>query len=255
MAQQNDLLQTVLTGIENQDPQIVGILVAIVVVFVTILLLLRQRSQNKRQGILLLGICDSGKTLIFSRLIHQQFNTTFTSIKPNAADYSVSAKNKKLKIVDLPGHERIRGQLLDEFKSMARGIVFVVDSGTLQREIKEVAEYLYTLLSDKTIASNAPPILILCNKQDLTFSKGAKIIRKQLEKEMNTLRITRAAALQGTEDTGNNNSFLGKQDKDFDFADLKPLKVDFAECSALGESDNTDKAHLDDLYGWMTKVA
>ena len=36
MAQQNDLLQTVLTGIENQDPQIVGILVAIVVVFVTI---------------------------------------------------------------------------------------------------------------------------------------------------------------------------------------------------------------------------
>ena len=61
--------------------------------------------------------------------------------------------------------------------------------------------------------------------------------------------------MQGTEDTGNNNSFLGKQDKDFDFADLKPLKVDFAECSALGESDNTDKAHLDDLYGWMTKVA
>ena len=71
----------------------------------------------------------------------------------------------------------------------------------------------------------------------------------------NTLRITRAAALQGTTDTGNTNTFLGKQGKDFDFMDLKPLKVEFAECSALGEDKDKEKAQLGDLYSWINRVA
>lgn len=69
------------------------------------------------------------------------------------------------------------------------------------------------------------------------------------------MRLTRAAALQGVGDTGNNNSFLGKRDKDFDFSDLKPLKVDFAECSAIGKDNNENKADLDELYNWLAKVA
>jgi len=243
-------------GIENQDPLIIGVLVGVIVGLLTLIyLFVRSRSENKRQGILLLGICDSGKTLIFSRLVHNDFKETYTSIKANTGEYAIPEKNKNLKVVDLPGHERIRGQMLDEFKSLARGIVFVIDSGTLQKEVKEVAEYLYTLLSDRTIASNAPPILILCNKQDLTLSKGAKVIRNQLEKEMNTLRITRAAALQGVGDTGANNAFLGKQGKDFDFMDLKPLKVEFGECSALGEGKSTENPELSDLYTWINRVA
>ena len=44
--------------------------------------------------------------------------------------------------------------------------------------------YLYTVLSDNRISSLAPPVLIACNKQDMTFSKGAKVIQSQLEKEM-----------------------------------------------------------------------
>ncbi|XP_005094006.1 signal recognition particle receptor subunit beta [Aplysia californica] len=256
MAGASELVETVVQGIERQDPAILGVLIAIIVGFITVLILIvKSRSQNKRQGVLLLGICDAGKTLIFSRLVHKGFKETYTSIKANSGEYAVPEKNKNLRVIDLPGHERIRGQLLDEFKSLARGIVFVVDSGTLQKEVKEVAEYLYMLLSDRTVSSNAPPILILCNKQDLTLSKGAKVIRKQLEKEMNTLRITRAAALQGVGDTANNNAYLGKRDKDFDFADLKPLKVDFAECSALGEGKSTDNPQMDDFYSWISNIA
>jgi len=251
----DEFFDILIKGVENQDPGILTVLFAVIIGFIGLLFLLRSRSQNKRQGILFLGICDAGKTLIFSRLVHNGYKETYTSIQANSGEYDVASKSKRLKMIDLPGHERIRGQFLDEFKSLARGIVFVIDSGSLQKEIKEVAEYLYTLLSDKTIASNAPPVLILCNKQDLMSSKGAKIIRSQLEKEMNTLRITRAAALQGVGDSGNAASFLGKQGKDFDFSDLRPFKIEFAECSALGETSDKENPNLKSLYDWINRVA
>ncbi|BFZ22846.1 hypothetical protein BsWGS_25885 [Bradybaena similaris] len=220
-----------------------------------VVLIVKSRGKSKRHGVLLLGICDAGKTLIFSQLVYNKFKQTYTSIKVNSGDYEVTEKKKKLRIIDLPGHERLRGQLLEEYKSLARGLVFVIDSGSLQKEIKEVAEYLYTLLSDRSLSSNTPPILILCNKQDLTLAKGAKVIRSQLEKEMNTLRVTRTAALKGVGDTANNNTYLGKRDKDFDFSDVKPLKVEFAESSALGKGQSSQEPELGELYRWLARVA
>ncbi|CAG5116499.1 unnamed protein product [Candidula unifasciata] len=243
-------------GLESGDPTVLGIIIGIVVGILTlVLVIVRSRGKSKRHGVLLLGICDAGKTLIFSQLVHKAFKQTYTSIKINSGDYEVTEKKKKLRIIDLPGHERLRGQLLEEYKSLARGLVFVVDSGALQKEIKEVAEYLYTILSDRTVSSNTPPILILCNKQDLTLSKGAKVIRSQLEKEMNTLRVTRTAALKGVGDTANNNTYLGKRDKDFDFSDVKPLRVEFAECSALGRGQSSEGPDLGELYRWLARVA
>ena len=47
-----------------------------------------------------------------------------------------------------------------------------------------LCRYLYTILSDRVISQNAPPVLIACNKQDLTLCKGAPLIQKMLEKEM-----------------------------------------------------------------------
>nr|KAG5698995.1 hypothetical protein BaRGS_033508 [Batillaria attramentaria] len=143
--------------------------------------------------------------------------------------------------------------MMDEYKGLARGIIFVVDSGTVQKEIKEVAEYLYTILTDRTISQNAPPVLIACNKQDLTLCKGASVIKNMLEKEMNTLRVTRSAALQGIDNTANNNTYLGKRNKDFEFADLKPLRVEFAECSARGKSEASD-GDLKAVLEWMTRI-
>ncbi|KAH9495104.1 hypothetical protein Btru_018166 [Bulinus truncatus] len=184
---------------------------------------------------------------LYSQLTCKKFKMTYTSLKPNVGEFALSEKKKKIRVIDLPGYERQREIYFEEHKSSARGIVFVLDSATLQKEIKEVAGYLYTILSDRVISSNAPPLLILCNKQDLTFSKGANVIRSQLEKEMTTLRITRSAALKGVGDTANNNAFLGKRDKDFDFADVKPIKVEFVECSVLTPD-------MQQLYAWLNKV-
>ena len=70
----------------------------------------------------------------------------------------------------------------------------------------------------------------------------------------NTLRVTRSAALQGTDSTSSNNTFLGKRGKDFSFTDLKPFKVEFIECSARGKKDET-QADLVNVEKWLARLA
>lgn len=89
-----------------------------------------------------------------------------------------------MKIIDIPGHERLRGRYFDQFKNIARGLVFIVDSLEIQKDVKDVAEFLYNCLSDSTVRSYSPPILILCNKQDEPTAKGSAVIKTLLEKEM-----------------------------------------------------------------------
>lgn len=48
-----------------------------------------------------------------------------------------------------------------------RAIVFVVDSSIFQKEVKDVAEFLYSLLTDSVVMQNAPNMLIACNKQGM----------------------------------------------------------------------------------------
>lgn len=208
-------------------------------------------KRSKKQAILLTGICDAGKTLLFSQLVQKTFKETYTSIKINTASFELPKKRKTLTVIDIPGHERLRAQAMEENGHLARGIIYMIDSSTYQKEIKNVAEYLYVMMCE-SLASNAAPLLVACNKQDLTFSKGAKIIKSSLEKEINTLRMTRSAALEGHSTTSNNNTFIGKPNKDFDFADISPLKVDFVECSALNKED--DSLGLTQVYEWLEKI-
>ena len=70
----------------------------------------------------------------------------------------------------------------------------------------------------------------------------------------NTLRVTRSAALKDISTSGNNNTYLGKRNKDFSFADLKPIKVEFAECSALGKDENSEP-DMEQIEDWIVKVA
>lgn len=93
-----------------------------------------------------------------------------------------------------------------------RAIVFVVDSAIFQKEVRDVAEFLYVLLTDTVICRNAPALIVACNKQgertsllgnrpathlfcvqlcllvlcftDITMAKSAKLIQQQLEKEL-----------------------------------------------------------------------
>ncbi|KAM9853639.1 signal recognition particle receptor subunit beta [Aulostomus maculatus] len=242
--------------LEDQDPFfLIGIVVALAVVVITcVFLKYFLTSKTVQSAVLLVGLCDSGKTLIFSRLLSAKFKRTQTSITDSSAPYK--AKNDRgstWTLIDLPGHDSLRPQYLEKFKSAARAIVFVVDSAIFQKEVRDVAEFLYVLLTDTVVSRNAPTLLVACNKQDITMAKSAKLIQQQLEKELNTLRVTRSAALSAQDGSNGGSMYLGKKGKDFEFSQL-PMKVEFLECSARGCKGEEGDADIESLERSLSKL-
>ncbi|KAM7357098.1 signal recognition particle receptor beta [Cochliomyia hominivorax] len=220
------------------------ILVAMIVGFIAVALfvILRKRS-SARRDFLLTGINEAGKSSIFMRVLHNKFPETFTSIKENVGDYKIGGLTGRL--VDIPGHYRVRDKCFDEYKKTAKGIIFVLDSVTVQKDIRDVADALYTILTDP--ATLPCSFLVLCNKQDLATAKSVQVIKTSLEKEMNIIRDTRSRKLQSVgEDDANKPVYLGKQGKDFEWSHL-PQNIQFYECSAKD-------GELSNLTDWMDRM-
>ncbi|CAL8332766.1 unnamed protein product [Boreogadus saida] len=242
--------------LEYQEPRlIIGLVVALAVVVITVVFLKYfLTSKTVGTAVLLVGLCDSGKTLLFVRLLSGKFKRTQTSITDSSAPYK--AKNDKANtwtLIDLPGHDSLRSQYMEKFKSAARAIVFVVDSAIFQKEVRDVAEFLYFLLTDAVVSRNAPTVLVACNKQDIPMAKSAKLIQQQLEKEMNTLRVTRSAVLSAQDGSVGGSVFLGKKGKDFEFSQL-PMKVEFLEVSARGGKGEEGEASLESLEKSLARL-
>ncbi|CAJ0929404.1 unnamed protein product [Ranitomeya imitator] len=255
----------------RQDPTVLSVVAALVVVLLSLVIwrLLRGR-QSSRRAVLLVGLCDSGKSLSSSagyavqhwhllsvaNFLNGKFRQTQTSISPNSSIYrGKNEKSSSFTLVDVPGHESLRLQFLDQYKTSVRAMIFVVDSSSFQREVKEVAEFFYQILTDATLLRNNPPILVACNKQDISMAKSAKLIQQQLERELNTLRVTQSAApstLEGTNSPATTQ--LGKKGKDFEFSQL-PLKIEFLECSARDGKEEEGDANLGNVEGWLAKLA
>ncbi|KAG6800343.1 signal recognition particle receptor subunit beta [Apis mellifera caucasica] len=232
----------------NVDSQFMAVIAAVIVIIITIVLFaIWHKRRSIGNSILLTGLSDAGKTLIYAHLLCSKFVKTHTSVKENIGDIIIN--NRSLKIVDIPGHERLRYKFFDQFKLSAKGLVYVIDSVTFQKDIRDVAEYLYNLLSDSIIQKK--PVLILCNKQDQTMAKGSVVIKTLLEKEMNLLRMTKTSQLEAT-DASATNIFLGKQEKDFDFSHLD-INIEFAECSAYNKDSETS-ADMEQLNNWLKKI-
>ena len=178
------------------------------------------------------GPCDAGKTLMFSQLIHGKPIETFTSMQENLGVYDLPSKTYEM--VDLPGHERLRYAALDKYKESGLGVIYVIDASKFKQQIRDAAEFLFRILSDPVMHANRTPVLVACNKQDVSLSaKGASVIEREVTKEIGLLRETHARLLDGTSDeaTGSiNHIFLGKEGKDFEFSDLKS-KVFIYFCS------------------------
>lgn len=87
---------------------------------------------------LLAGLCDSGKTLLYSLVLSGEEVESFTSLKANFG--FLTLQTGIVRLVDLPGHERLRLRLLETYKNTTKALVYVIDSATVQKEIKDVAE-------------------------------------------------------------------------------------------------------------------
>ncbi|XP_035298052.1 serotransferrin [Cricetulus griseus] len=242
--------------LQQRDPTLLSVAVAVLAVLLTLVFwkFIWSRKSSQR-AVLFVGLCDSGKTLLFVRLLTGHYRDTQTSITNSSAAYKVNNnRGNSLTLIDLPGHESLRLQFLDRFKSSARAVVFVVDSATFQREVKDVAEFLYQVLIDSMGLKKTPSFLIACNKQDIAMAKSAKLIQQQLEKELNTLRVTRSAAPSTLDSSSTAPAQLGKKGKEFEFSQL-PLKVEFLECSAKGGRGDAGMADIQDLEKWLAKIA
>ncbi|KAG8301046.1 hypothetical protein J6590_061473 [Homalodisca vitripennis] len=158
-----------------------------------------------------------------------------------------------LRVIDIPGHERVRFKFFDQYKAIARGIIFVIDATTIQKEIRDAAELLYTILTDAAIVSAAPRVLVLCNKQDQTLAKGSQVVKSLLEKELNLLRSTKASQLSSIEGSTAQVT-LGTPDKEFQFAQLAPISVEFAEGCAFNSTPET-QAELKSVHKWVASIA
>lgn len=236
----------------NNEMQGLLIAAAVVIFSLIVLFILYKRTKKSKRIVLITGLCDSGKTLLFSRLLHNKSINTQTSIKENTGDYFVNGKS--LKLIDIPGHERLRDKFFDQYKSLSRGIIYVIDSQTFSSEIRDIAEFLYNILTDPSVSGSKLNLVVLCNKQDLPKVKGCILIKSQLEKELNTLRVTKSSQLDSVDPKAKKQVLLGDENAPFNFDALDNLYVEFLESNNYGK-DNTDDCNVNDLKKWLLKIA
>ncbi|KAJ7581108.1 signal recognition particle receptor beta subunit-domain-containing protein [Mycena floridula] len=132
-----------------------------------IILLTRKNLKSKGNALLLVGAPDAGKTSILSMLAYGEALPTHTSIQVNSAIAPFSAT--PMKVIDVPGHPRIRDQFAD-YLANTKFVGFVVDANTISRNGAAVAEHLQSVLHALTSLppSQSPPsLIIIAHKSDL----------------------------------------------------------------------------------------
>lgn len=205
------------------------------------------RKRARGNTLLICGPCESGKTCLFGQLLHKKSVETYTSAKENTGHLKVPGR-APLPVVDVPGHERLRVKYLEEYKNQVKAIIYVVDSSTLQKQLRDTAEYLFNIVTNPVIYAKRPKIMVVCNKQDLSLAKGKNVIQKELEKEMELLRGTHSRTLQETNDQSVERVEIGQDGAEFQFHHL-PMKVEFCELSAQSSES------LDGLKNWAYSLA
>lgn len=209
--------------------------VLLVTLFFLLLVARAAFRRKKPDTILLVGLSGAGKTALFYQLRDGSTHKgTVTSMEANVDRFilhSESIKQEKIKpvrIVDVPGHLRLRSKL-DDFLTEAGGIVFLVDAADFMPNVRETAEYLYEVLSKAWLVMKKVPVLVVCNKMDKVTAHSTDFIRKQLEKEIDKLRVTRNAV--SAADMASEVS-LGKEGESFKFSQCVN-KVTVVEASVI----------------------
>jgi len=185
--------------------------------------LLGKRSRG--QLALILGQCGAGKTALFFRLRELAEVATVSSLKPlrDTMQIKESADGEPIgtiEVMDYPGHSRLRGKLQEHLKE-ARCIVYVVDSEN-KSQLKDVAEHLYELMTLPDINELHIPILLALNKVDLTAARTEKFIIDELDREIEVMRQSRAATLEGQDSA---DSYLGIDGEKFKILEHAPCPV------------------------------
>ncbi|KAL0066414.1 hypothetical protein AAF712_006456 [Marasmius tenuissimus] len=188
----------------------------------------RRTSTARGNALLLVGPPEAGKTAILSELVYGQTVPTHTSLQTNVSLMNLPGKKHPIKVVDVPGHPRIRDQFRD-YLSEAKAIVFVADANLVSRNGAAVAEHLHSVMQallSLPPSHKLPTLVILAHKADLvktsaTSDSSALAIdrmQKVLQRELEKRRLAQTGGM-GV-DT------LGSEDEKSDISGL--------ECSSPG---------------------
>ncbi|KAF8891322.1 signal recognition particle receptor beta subunit-domain-containing protein [Infundibulicybe gibba] len=153
-------------------------------------ILAKRKTASRGTALLLLGPPDAGKTSILSTIVYSQTLPTHTSLQPNTSIVVLPESKKSIKVVDIPGHPRIRDQF-SEHLSDSRAIVFVVDASTISRNGPAVAEHLHNILHALTSLppSQTPPtLLILAHKADLLKTPASSLTAASVDFAINRVK-------------------------------------------------------------------
>ncbi|CAH8386695.1 unnamed protein product [Eruca vesicaria subsp. sativa] len=220
----------------------IGVLLFTTIFFFFFFFSIRLFRRTKSNTVLLSGLSGSGKTVLFYQLRDgSSHQGSVTSMEPNEGTFVLHAENtrktKPVHLVDVPGHSRLRSKL-EEYLPRAAAIVFVVDALEFLPNCRAASEYLYDILTNASVVKNKIPVLLCCNKTDKITAHTKEFIRKQMEKEIEKLRVSRSAV--STADIANDLT-LGVEGEVFSFSHCLN-KVTVAEASGItGETEQVQE--------------
>lgn len=209
-------------------------LLATFLVIVIVYLFTRRRGKSTNV-VLLTGLSGAGKTAIFSKIIFNKQKKSFSSLRENEADN----KDLNLKLIDLPGADRLRDLFWEQFRSKAKHVIIVLDSTDIDSKIRDLSDHLYKILSDSIVHKNNIKCTIACNKQDLPGAKSKDEIKSCLENEINALRVTKKGQLGKTSNEEDDDLIAKRFSPDEDLT-LDLLQVDLIHTS-MHKLDNLMK--------------
>ncbi|KAK2947648.1 putative ADP-ribosylation factor J [Blattamonas nauphoetae] len=133
------------------------------------------KKQEKKMGMLVLGLDNAGKTTILAQLADEEI----TSVAPTTGFNvkTVQHAGLTMNVWDIGGQKAIRKYWKRYFKN-ADCIIFVVDS-TDQPRLEEAAVEFSQLLTEPELKGH--PILVFANKQDLSGASTAAEVATALD--------------------------------------------------------------------------
>ncbi|KAK7467342.1 hypothetical protein VKT23_004399 [Stygiomarasmius scandens] len=254
--------------LSSQMLMLASLLAAIIVVIILVFIS-RRKSQSRGNNLVLVGAPDSGKTALFTSLVYNQTTPTLTSLQTNSSLVPRSGSKQPFRIVDIPGHPRIRDQF-KEFVPDAKALVFVVDANTISRNASTVAEHLH-LVMDAIVSlppsHQLPSLIILAHKADLlkttsvssdSISLAVNRVQTVLERELEKRRISQSGGM-GIESMGGEDekSEIGGlecsgPDSTFKFENWDGGEVLFLGTSVkAAKTSNDSKDGLAPLQDWI----
>eukprot|EP01056_Protomagalhaensia_sp_Gyna25_P003795 Protomagalhaensia_sp_Gyna_25__3794@NODE_340_length_3816_cov_13_376489_g266_i0_p2_GENE_NODE_340_length_3816_cov_13_376489_g266_i0NODE_340_length_3816_cov_13_376489_g266_i0_p2_ORF_typecomplete_len276_score30_19SRPRB/PF09439_10/2e26Arf/PF00025_21/9_2e13FeoB_N/PF02421_18/0_00032Gtr1_RagA/PF04670_12/0_00048MMR_HSR1/PF01926_23/0_003AAA_22/PF13401_6/0_077AAA_22/PF13401_6/4_7e02Ras/PF00071_22/0_023Roc/PF08477_13/0_075_NODE_340_length_3816_cov_13_376489_g266_i05401367 len=156
---------------------------------------------DKSKKILLLGLPNAGKTLVWQRLTSDKPpKPTVTSLEPNegqfvpdcgGSDVLTPAERldmfRKVAIRDLPGRLDRQHRVISEELNSAAGLVFIIDSCN-QESARSSASFLFQVLASTAYQSHPLPVCIFFNKQGFPGARHRNLLREEVEREIENLK-------------------------------------------------------------------